>query len=688
MRAQNRARAQDRTPPSAAAVAATAERERRRRLRQAVADAPRPPAGRRHRFAGRRGTIDGDDDDDDDDEAPGENAEDRHDIRRPGHQQEAPLPSGDLVSAFRLAARHAEAAWAGPRFAFTILRGTSPAASAEYGALPMVRPWRELARAVDPTGRLPVDGAIVWAGEREPPLRLPARFDGRVRWRGLLPPVRDQGASGACWAHAAVAALASRAAIWTAGAHRAWPDGIERPDGGFGALSPADLVARGFDASAAQIEAEADLVAANEAHLGLHHADYGQTLAGAFGSLYAEGVGCDGARGWRCRSLAHYGLASTDEADIKAEIFAWGPVAAAFVLHRDFAHPRLYPGSWAGGVYRHDPAACPGPAVGGHAVLIVGWTEAVLPTPRGPVRHTCWIARHAWSAGWGRPSWSSPPAAAAHGYGTAGADDADFLIAAGQCDLEANVVACVPDICGMHFDARNAHRLAPPSRAARMRRAAPCAPGDDARDLAGSARIDAPRLPDMGAFVAAEAGPPALWIDAGGETGASDAWSAALRRSTSSSSSLSFGHGSRVPAVAAVAGIAPQPVRDRAQDDVAFFPSYREDADQHPHGARAPSTGPNEDAPSWSHVPERDRRIGDDDDDDHDGGDYHHGGVDHGANASGHDPMHPHHRTGAVGLVGNEDAGYYSNSDAELSDEERRLDEAHGRRRRRRRAPG
>nr|UMO79721.1 Papain-like cysteine peptidase [Pandoravirus aubagnensis] len=465
----------------------------------------------------------------------------------------------------------------GPRPAFTILRQATPAAAREYATLPTVRPWRELARAVDPTGRMALDTHAVWCGDAEGTLALPARFDGRRRWGRLLTPPSDQGLSGACWAYAAVSALGDRAALWTHGATRPWHDGIPRTRV-FGSLSARDLIDRDFDAlTDAQSEGEAAVVVANQVHHGTQHADYGHTLAGAFEALYVDGVRCRG--GWRCRPLAYYGLATASQVDLKSEIFAWGPVASAFALYEDFMYPTRHPSSWIGGVYRHDPDACRR-VFGGHAVVLVGWCEAWLPdrhrqpsanalvafghdhkhrhrhhpqpytslheplvqqhTPgafaylsetgqiHSPMRkHTCWIVRHAWG-----PTWSG---AAAHA-------DGHFIMVADQCHMEANVVACVPDIHGMSLDPRDAHRVAPPSAAARARRAV--SRFDPSADLLGPDRIDSERLPDMSAFVAGEVYAPddnntGVHHDTGTEytdglRPPSDAWTTALRRAWAS----------------------------------------------------------------------------------------------------------------------------------------------------------
>lgn len=48
----------------------------------------------------------------------------------------------------------------------------------------------------------------------------PESFDGRKVWKNYLPPVRDQGSCGACWAFAISACLSARIAIATGGHHK------------------------------------------------------------------------------------------------------------------------------------------------------------------------------------------------------------------------------------------------------------------------------------------------------------------------------------------------------------------------------------------------------------------------------------------------------------------------------------
>lgn len=599
------------------------------------------------------------------------------------------------------------AAPAGPRPAFTILRGSSLAAAREYASLPLVRPWRELARAADPAGRLPLDTGAVWAGDVDGALSLPAQFDGRRRWGRLLAPPRDQGLSGACWAFAVVSAFGDRAALWTHGAMRAWPDGISRP-GVFGGLAPRDIVDRDFDAlTEAQSEAEADVVSANEVHHGARHADYGHTLVGAAEALYVGGVSCAG--GWRCRPLAHYALASSAEMDVKAEIFAWGPVASAFALHEDFMYPERHPASWVGGVYRHDPAACPC-AFGGHAVVLVGWCEAWLPPPplsssssspsaldesamaHGSAaarlwRHTCWIARHAWGAGW---------AGGAHA-------DGYFAMVAGQCELEANVVACVPDVAGLALDPRDAHRVAPPSAAARRHRAiVPHAPESD---LIGPARVDPALLCDMGAFVAAEVyGPwdasgsrPRVGAHDGAATFAdgrwppSDAWTTTLRRAWMAAGDRATGQHWSVPRL------------DNARASDQWRQSSTPDAARHVAGPfDGGSCGSDQalyggddgaalyrptDALASEDAYAYDDKGTDNDHNDRQRFDDLHGHFPYGSVAPDRG-VDPYVDRDAYYSIDVDDGDTYSNSDAELSDDERQADARHRLLHRRRRRAG
>ena len=90
---------------------------------------------------------------------------------------------------------------------------------------------------------------------------------------------------------------------------------------------------------------------------------------------------------------------------IKAELLANGPLQTGFTVYNDFM-------SYKSGIYRH----VSGGAVGGHAVVIVGWGK------EGSVEY--WIAQNSWAASWGEK-----------GY---------FRIKFGECGFDSNAYAGVP----------------------------------------------------------------------------------------------------------------------------------------------------------------------------------------------------------------------------------------------------
>eukprot|EP00163_Fabomonas_tropica_P000630 TRINITY_DN103_c0_g1_i6.p1 TRINITY_DN103_c0_g1~~TRINITY_DN103_c0_g1_i6.p1 ORF type:complete len:335 (+),score=96.73 TRINITY_DN103_c0_g1_i6:120-1124(+) len=98
---------------------------------------------------------------------------------------------------------------------------------------------------------------------------------------------------------------------------------------------------------------------------------------------------------------------SSDVASIQKEVMTNGPVVATYTVYQDFL-------SYKSGVYKHES----GPAVGGHAVKIVGWGE-LNGTPY-------WKIANSWNPDWGL-----------NGY---------FLILRGQdeCGIESGISAGMP----------------------------------------------------------------------------------------------------------------------------------------------------------------------------------------------------------------------------------------------------
>lgn len=314
-------------------------------------------------------------------------------------------------------------------------------------------------------------------------VKPPANFDGRKQWNGLLSPVLDQGQCGGCWAFSSAGVLGDRFAIHTKGA--------------FGlALSPEHLILCGFSkplavgnvttADRATIEAQiatlqADLNQAQQLNATFQGqvACYGNTLPLVCEYLYRYGT-----RSLRCdpytlgnaqpgrplppcrnllptvppyercktedridriyRAIGRYFVSSDEGAGtnltgqglqtqieaIKAEIYKFGPIMAGYEVFRDFMQPSPTNPSWATGIYRYDGVS---PKDGGHAITIVGWGT----DPDSG--ETFWIIRNSWGVAWGEA-----------GY---------FRMYAGQCGIEHNTMAVIPDLPGLTVPAEYVERF-------------------------------------------------------------------------------------------------------------------------------------------------------------------------------------------------------------------------------------
>jgi len=109
---------------------------------------------------------------------------------------------------------------------------------------------------------------------------LPASFDGRVSWKGLLCPVLDQGSCGDCWAHASSTALADRFAILSLGQIQFKP-------------SPSELAICSHKYDAGKIASEWENVSYYQSvdkDLHANRACNGASLYDALGSLYTDGI--------------------------------------------------------------------------------------------------------------------------------------------------------------------------------------------------------------------------------------------------------------------------------------------------------------------------------------------------------------------------------------------------------------
>lgn len=289
---------------------------------------------------------------------------------------------------------------------------------------------------------------------------IPDSFDGRIAWKGLLTPVRNQGKCGSCWAFASTSTLADRFNIQSVGQMH-----VE--------LSPAKMILCDFMGAEWNVQhPEFDIELAGEinaSNIGtgacrgntLYDAwrylfELGTTteecipydksiksemsfnsvadfsrdsslpfcsiISGPVGDMCAD-VGQNNitgdeygtpARFYRC--IHFYSIAGTpkdngSEYYIRHNIYSWGPVSTGMVVYPDFYafDPKTEVYEWNG---RGQP-------VGGHAIEIVGWGEQD--------GKKYWIVKNSWGTNWGR-----------NGY---------FYMARGKntCQIEDNIVTGIPD---------------------------------------------------------------------------------------------------------------------------------------------------------------------------------------------------------------------------------------------------
>lgn len=82
--------------------------------------------------------------------------------------------------------------------------------------------------------------------------------------------------------------------------------------------------------------------------------------------------------------IGGWGFVPLTNADVKAYLLAYGPLASYLDVYEDFF-------AYSGGVYQH----VAGDYVGGHFVAIVGYDDA----------GGYWIAKNSWGTGWGEQGW-------------------------------------------------------------------------------------------------------------------------------------------------------------------------------------------------------------------------------------------------------------------------------------------
>uniref|UniRef100_A0A9J7Z1A6 Cathepsin B n=1 Tax=Cyprinus carpio carpio TaxID=630221 RepID=A0A9J7Z1A6_CYPCA len=271
-------------------------------------------------------------------------------------------------------------------------------------------------------------------------LKLPTNFDAREQWPNCptLKEIRDQGSCGSCWAFGAAEAISDRVCIHSnakVSVEISAQDLLTCCDGcGMGCFvfvflpyninSVFNLRCNGGYPSAAWDFWSSDgLVTGGlyNSHIGCrpytiepceHHVNGSRPpCTGEGGDTPNCDMSCEPGYSPSYKQDKHFGKTSysvpSNQKDIMKELYKNGPVEGAFTVYEDFL-------SYKSGVYQH----VSGPALGGHAIKILGWGE------ENGVPY--WLAANSWNTDWG--------------------DNGYFKILRGEdhCGIESEIVAGIP----------------------------------------------------------------------------------------------------------------------------------------------------------------------------------------------------------------------------------------------------
>lgn len=278
-----------------------------------------------------------------------------------------------------------------------------------------------------------VDGDwAVWLDEKDFPEEvndapLPENFDSRTNWpqcESVINHVRDQSNCGSCWAHGTTEALNDRICIATNGAFTTLLS-VADTTGCCGAVS-----CQSFGCNGGQVGTpwkwfmNEGVVTGGDYHTPntcydytmeqcAHHVE--STTLKSCDDVKQVAPTCnkscvdDTSRTWdndKHFSTSSYGFGVLGSKDkIKADIYKYGTVTAAFTVYEDFL-------TYKSGVYTHQT----GNALGGHAIKTIGWGI------EDGVEY--WLCVNSWNNTWG--------------------DKGTFKIAMGNCGIDRQMHAGVP----------------------------------------------------------------------------------------------------------------------------------------------------------------------------------------------------------------------------------------------------
>ena len=227
---------------------------------------------------------------------------------------------------------------------------------------------------------------------------VPSSFDARDQWGSCVHPIRDQAQCGSCWAFGATEALSDRFCINSNGS----VDVV---------LSPQDLVScdtvdqgcnGGYLAMAWRFQQNTGVVT-----------DSCYPYSSQSGRTGSCKHSCSDSESWSPYKCTQGTIVeSTTVDDIKAEIYAHGPVETAFSVYSDFMN-------YQSGVYHH----VSGYLEGGHAVKMLGWGHED--------GMDYWLCANSWGDSWGETGF--------------------FKIKQGDCGIDDATYACTPDLTTAKF---------------------------------------------------------------------------------------------------------------------------------------------------------------------------------------------------------------------------------------------
>jgi len=265
-------------------------------------------------------------------------------------------------------------------------------------------------------------------------IKIPDTFDGRIVWKGLINPPRNQGNCGSCWAFASTGSLADRFNIQSLGQINVQ-------------LSSAKLILcdwQGKELDILRPDIDTSELTDINTQIVRKTSCYGNTLFDAFRYLYTIGTSTEkctpydstlggqldfrklgqfqtaadlplcttvaGTMGDMCSNHVYNKETGVEEGDpqrfyrcflfytipgieeqggneelIRHDIFRWGPIATGIEVYPDF-----YDFDASKDIYQWNKE---GPKVGGHAISIVGWGE------EDNVKY--WIIKNSWGTNWG-----------------------------------------------------------------------------------------------------------------------------------------------------------------------------------------------------------------------------------------------------------------------------------------------